>query len=38
MKVVFLGAPRGMGRAVAARMAARGDELLLLGRKRDILF
>jgi decaprenylphospho-beta-D-erythro-pentofuranosid-2-ulose 2-reductase len=32
MKVVFLGATKGMGRALARRMAARGDELFLLGR------
>jgi len=32
MKVVFLGATRGMGRALARRMAARGDRLCLLGR------
>ena len=32
MKVVFLGATRGMGRALARRMAERGDELFLLGR------
>ncbi|HEY8432825.1 MAG TPA: SDR family NAD(P)-dependent oxidoreductase [Sandaracinaceae bacterium] len=32
MKVVFLGATRGMGRALARRMAERGDVLFLLGR------
>ena len=32
MKVVFLGATKGMGRALARLMAARGDELFLLGR------
>lgn len=32
MKVVFLGATRGMGRALARRMAERGDALFLLGR------
>jgi decaprenylphospho-beta-D-erythro-pentofuranosid-2-ulose 2-reductase len=32
MKVVFLGATKGMGRALARRMAVRGDELFLLGR------
>lgn len=32
MKVAFLGATRGMGRALARRMAERGDELFLLGR------
>lgn len=32
MKVVFLGATQGMGRALARLMAARGDELFLLGR------
>jgi decaprenylphospho-beta-D-erythro-pentofuranosid-2-ulose 2-reductase len=31
-KVVFLGATKGMGRALARRMAARGDRLFLLGR------
>ena len=31
-KVVFLGATRGMGRALARRMAERGDRLVLLGR------
>ncbi len=32
MKVAFLGATRGMGRALARAMAARGDQLFLLGR------
>lgn len=32
MKVIFLGATKGMGRALARRMARRGDELHLLGR------
>jgi short-subunit dehydrogenase len=32
MKVVFLGATKGMGRALARLMAARGDSLFLLGR------
>jgi len=32
MKVAFLGATRGMGRALARRMAERGDDLFLLGR------
>ena len=32
MKVVFLGATKGMGRALARRLSARGDELFLLGR------
>lgn len=32
MKVVILGATRGMGRALARLMAARGDQLCLLGR------
>jgi len=32
MKVVFLGATRGMGRALARLMAGRGDTLFLLGR------
>lgn len=32
MKVVFLGATKGMGRALARLMAERGDELVLLGR------
>jgi decaprenylphospho-beta-D-erythro-pentofuranosid-2-ulose 2-reductase len=32
VKVAFLGATRGMGRALARLMAARGDSLFLLGR------
>ncbi len=32
MNVVFLGASRGLGRALARLMAARGDRLVLLGR------
>jgi short-subunit dehydrogenase len=32
MRVVFLGATRGLGRALARLMAARGDRLFLLGR------
>ncbi len=32
MKVVFLGATKGMGRALARLMAERGDRLFLLGR------
>jgi NAD(P)-dependent dehydrogenase (short-subunit alcohol dehydrogenase family) len=32
MNVVFLGATKGMGRALARKMAARGDRLFLLGR------
>ena len=32
MKVVFFGATKGMGRALARRMASRGDRLFLLGR------
>ena len=32
MKVVFLGATRGMGRALARLLAERGDHLFLLGR------
>jgi len=32
MKVAFLGATKGMGRALARRLAARGDNLFLLGR------
>jgi NAD(P)-dependent dehydrogenase (short-subunit alcohol dehydrogenase family) len=32
MRVAFLGATRGMGRALARLMAARGDRLFLLGR------
>ncbi len=37
MRVVFLGATRGMGRALARRMAERGDRLFLLGRDADQL-
>jgi short-subunit dehydrogenase len=33
LKVVFLGATKGMGRALARAMAARGDRLFLLGRE-----
>mgnify|MGYP000297470949 CR=1 FL=1 len=36
-KVVFVGATRGMGRALARRMAERGDQLFLLGRNADEL-
>jgi NAD(P)-dependent dehydrogenase (short-subunit alcohol dehydrogenase family) len=37
MKVCLIGATRGMGRALARAMAARGDELFLLGREpRDL--
>ena len=32
MKLAFLGATKGMGRALARQMAARGDSLFLLGR------
>lgn len=32
MKVVILGGTKGMGRALARRMAARGDQVFLLGR------
>lgn len=32
MRVAFLGATKGMGRALARRMAERGDRLFLLGR------
>ena len=32
MKVAFLGATKGMGRALARQMAGRGDQLFLLGR------
>ena len=34
MKTVFLGATRGMGRALARCMAERGDEIFLLGFSR----
>ncbi len=37
MKVAFLGATKGMGRALARRMAERDDALFLLGRDRDDL-
>lgn len=37
MKVVFLGATRGMGRALARLFAERGDSLFLLGREADEL-
>ncbi len=37
MKVVFLGATRGMGLALARRMVERGDELYLLGRDAEAL-
>lgn len=37
MRVVLLGATKGMGRALARRMAERGDELFLLGRNADEL-
>ena len=37
MKVVFLGATRGIGRALARKMATRGDRLFLLGRSVDDL-
>ncbi len=37
MKVAFLGATKGMGRALARLMAARGDELFLLGRDAEDL-
>lgn len=37
MKTVFLGATKGMGRALARRMASRGDQLFLLGRDADDL-
>ncbi len=36
-KIVFLGATKGMGRALARLMAARGDVLFLLGRDQDDL-
>ena len=35
--VVVLGATKGMGRALARRMVARGDRLVLLGRDPDDL-
>lgn len=37
MKVAFLGATKGMGRALARLMAARGDHLVLLGRQPEDL-
>lgn len=37
MKAIFLGATKGMGRALARLMARRGDELFLLGRDREDL-
>lgn len=37
MRVVILGATKGIGRAVARRMAARGDQVFLLGRDPDDL-
>lgn len=37
MKVVFLGATRGMGRALARQLAERGDQLFLLGRDAEEL-
>lgn len=37
MKVAFLGATKGIGRALARLMAARGDELCLLGRNPEDL-
>ncbi len=37
MRVAFLGATKGMGRALARLMAARGDRLFLLGRDPDAL-
>lgn len=37
MKTVILGATKGMGRAIARKMAARGDQLFLLGRDLDDL-
>lgn len=37
LKVVLLGGTKGMGRAVARRLAARGDRLHLLGRDADDL-
>ena len=36
MNAVILGATKGMGRALARRMAQRGDRLFLLGRTDDI--
>lgn len=37
MNVVFLGATRGMGLALARKMASRGDRLFLLGRSAESL-
>lgn len=37
MNIVILGATKGMGRALARQLAARGDALLLLGRAQDQL-
>lgn len=37
MNVIFLGATKGMGRALARRLAQRGDRLVLLGRDRGDL-
>jgi short-subunit dehydrogenase len=37
MKVVFLGATKGMGRALARKMASRGETLFLLGRSDEEL-
>ena len=37
MKVVFLGATKGMGRALARLLAERGDSLFLLGRDAEEL-
>jgi short-subunit dehydrogenase len=37
VRVVILGGSKGMGRALARRMAARGDHLFLLGRDADDL-
>ena len=37
MKVAFLGATKGMGRALARLMSQRGDHLFLLGRDADDL-
>lgn len=37
MNVVLLGATKGMGRALARRLAARGDRLVLLGRDAENL-
>ena len=37
MNVVLLGATKGMGQALARKMAARGDRIFLLGRNTDAL-